>query len=290
MEIRPRKRFAQYWLRSPQVLERIVACAQLVPTDRVLEIGPGMGALTRPLLDQGCPVVAVEIDSELCRHLVQRLGERENFLLLQGDFLKLDLASLLVPFPRWQQPNKVVANIPYHITAPILEVLLGRVSRPRPDPFESVTLLVQQEVAERLRACPGSKAYGALSVKIQYLATVEVVLKVPAAAFHPVPQVDSAVITLHPRPLTPPAQDCRWLEQLIQTGFARRRKMLRNNLKGLVDPAELEAYFHSCRINSQCRAEELSLREWVDLSNALTPRGEIGAPLDGCRLGSPTDH
>ncbi|BAZ43352.1 dimethyladenosine transferase [Chondrocystis sp. NIES-4102] len=265
--IRPRKQFGQHWLRDERVLETIIGAAQLNSQDRVLEIGAGTGILTTRLLSEVSALVSVEIDRDLCKKLVRDLGDRSNFLLAQGDFLELDLVELLKDFPTFQSPNKVVANIPYNITAPILEKLLGRIATPATVNYESIVLLVQKEVGDRLVAVPGSKAFGALSIRVQYLASCELICDVPAKAFYPRPKVDSVVIKLRPRPLTQPADNPRQLETLIKLGFASRRKMLRNNLKSIVDLDHLTALLEKLDLNPQCRAEDLSLEEWILLSN-----------------------
>jgi 16S rRNA (adenine1518-N6/adenine1519-N6)-dimethyltransferase len=187
--------------------------------------------LTRQLLPLAAAVVAVEIDRDLCQQLVKSLGDRANFLLLQGDILSLDVPQQLEAFPAFQNPNKVVANIPYNITGPILELLLGTIATPNPTPFDSIVLLIQKEVAERLCAKAGSRTFGALSVRVQYLATCEWICHVPAKAFYPPPKVDSAVVRLKPRPIATPAVNPRKLDMLVKLGFATKRKMLRNNLK-----------------------------------------------------------
>ncbi|KGF72565.1 16S rRNA methyltransferase [Neosynechococcus sphagnicola sy1] len=270
MAPRPRKRFGQHWLRSDQVLNQIVQAADLSRGDRVLEIGPGTGLLTKRLLPLVAALVAVEIDRHLCDRLSKQFRGRDNFLLLAGDFLSLDLAAHLGDFPAFQHPNKVVANIPYNITGPILERLLGSIAQPVPQPFATIVLLVQKEVAERLTAPPGSRVYGALSVRVQYLANCEWICGVPACAFEPPPQVDSAVVRLCPRPLATPALDPRRLETLIQMGFASRRKMLRNNLKAVIEPTDLTRYLEELKVNPQARAEDLSLPHWIALSNLLS--------------------
>jgi 16S rRNA (adenine1518-N6/adenine1519-N6)-dimethyltransferase len=262
-----RKQFAQHWLRSDKALNQIVAAAALRESDRVLEIGPGTGILTRRLLPLVQSVVAVEIDRDLCNTLVQSFRSATNFLLLQGDILSLDLAAQLHSYPLWQHPNKVVANIPYNITGPILELLLGTIAAPHPNPFESIVLLVQKEVAERICAQPGSRTFGALSVRVQYLATCELISIVPATAFHPPPQVDSAVLRLHPHLHDPTAENARQLETLVKLGFAAKRKMLRNNLKSLMEGDRLLAIFESLHIDPQARAEDLSVTDWVRLSD-----------------------
>ncbi|MEO0834960.1 MAG: 16S rRNA (adenine(1518)-N(6)/adenine(1519)-N(6))-dimethyltransferase RsmA, partial [Cyanobacteria bacterium J06642_3] len=236
---RPRKQFGQHWLRDEAVLDQIVSAAKLTKSDRILEIGPGTGNLTSRLLAEAAALVAVEIDRDLCKKLVHKYGEQDNFLLAQSDFLKLDLASLLQDFPRFQNPNKVVANIPYNITGPIIAKLLGKIANPAPQQYESIVLLVQKEVGERLVAVPGSKAYGALSIRVQYLANCELICDVLAKSFYPPPKVDSVVIKLTPRELKNPANNPRQLSTLIKLGFASRRKMLRNNLKSLIHQYQL---------------------------------------------------
>ena len=266
---RPRKQFGQHWLQDEDVLNQIITAAELTQGDRVLEIGPGTGVLTSRLLSQVTSLVSVEIDRDLCQKLVYKFGDRENFLLAQGDFLELDLESLLRDFPEFQNPNKVVANIPYNITGPIIEKLLGKISTPAPQQYESIVLLVQKEVGKRLVAVPGSKAFGALSIRVQYLASCEIICNVPAKAFYPRPKVDSVVVRLDPGIIANPANNPRQLETLIKLGFASRRKMLRNNLKSIIDTQNLNQILEQLKLNPQCRAEDLSLEKWIILSNSL---------------------
>ncbi|WP_413199893.1 16S rRNA (adenine(1518)-N(6)/adenine(1519)-N(6))-dimethyltransferase RsmA [Nostoc piscinale] len=268
--VRPRKVFAQHWLKSDKVLNAIVQAADCSTNDRILEIGPGTGILTRRLLPLVEALVAVEIDRDLCKLLVKELGSKENFLLLQGDFLELDLAANLTAFPKFQNANKVVANIPYNITGPIIEKLLGTIANPNPKPFDSIVLLIQKEVAERLYAKAGSKTFGALSVRVQYLAECELICPVPASAFYPAPKVDSAVVRLRPRQLEIIAKDPRRLENLVKLGFGSKRKMLRNNLQSVIDRDRLTQLLEQLEINPQARAEEISTQQWVTLSNLLS--------------------
>ncbi|PSB09113.1 16S rRNA (adenine(1518)-N(6)/adenine(1519)-N(6))-dimethyltransferase [Pleurocapsa sp. CCALA 161] len=267
--IRPRKQFGQHWLRDEEILERIIMAAELTKSDRVLEIGPGTGSLTSRLLSMVSALVSVEIDRDLCKKLVHKYGEQDNFLLIQDDFLKSDLASFLQDFPKFQNPHKVVANIPYNITGPIIAKLLGKIATPAPQQYESIVLLVQKEVGDRLVAIPGSKAYGALSIRVQYLASCELICDVPAKSFYPRPKVDSVVIKLTPRILPDPAHNPRQLETLLKLGFASRRKMLHNNLQSLIKIAELTPILEKLNFNPQCRAEDLSLEEWILLSNNI---------------------
>ncbi|MEB3829277.1 16S rRNA (adenine(1518)-N(6)/adenine(1519)-N(6))-dimethyltransferase RsmA [Phormidium sp. CCY1219] len=267
----PRKRFAQHWLRSEKVLNQILSAGQISPRDRILEIGPGTGILTQQLLTFAQSVIAVEIDRDLCQKLRQKYEKTDNFLLLERDVLSLNIAAELAQADeKFQHPNKVVANIPYNITGPILEKLLGKIGQPAQNPYEAIVLLLQKEVGERLVADPGSKAFGALSVRVQYLAECEYICPVPAKAFYPPPKVESAVVRLRPRRVETPAEDPRQLESLVKVGFANKRKMLRNNLKAIVDRDRLSQFLEQLEINPQSRAEDLSVRDWVALSNLLT--------------------
>lgn len=265
----PRKRFAQHWLRDGIILDEIVAAAELSPADFVLEVGPGTGLLTQRLLQMAGTVVAVEIDWDLYAQLQKKLGDRENFILLSSDILSLDWQQLRQTYGWEQLPNKVVANIPYNITGPILEKLLGTISQPVTPAFDTLVLLLQKEVAERLQAAPGSKTFGALSVRGQYLAECEWVASVPARYFTPPPKVDSAVVRLHPRRLPVVAENPRLLETLVKLGFANKRKMLRNNLKSYLTRDRLTQFLQQLQVDPQCRAEDLSVGQWVALSNLV---------------------
>ncbi|MDJ0898849.1 MAG: 16S rRNA (adenine(1518)-N(6)/adenine(1519)-N(6))-dimethyltransferase RsmA [Xenococcus sp. MO_188.B8] len=264
---RTKKRFGQHWLQSDKVLDQIVIAAELTSSDRVLEIGPGTGILTRRLLGAAESVLAIEIDKYLCKKLTKKFKEYDNFLLLQGDFITLDIAQLVQPFPLFQNQNKIVANIPYNITGLILEKLLGTISQPNITNYESIVLLIQKEVGDRLTASPSTKEYGALSVRIQYLASCERICRVPAKAFYPPPKVDSVVVRLRPHTLSDPATNPRQLATLVKLGFSSRRKMLRNNLKSLIEVDDLNNLLEKLEINPQSRAEDLSLEDWIKLSN-----------------------
>jgi 16S rRNA (adenine1518-N6/adenine1519-N6)-dimethyltransferase len=267
--MKTKKQFGQHWLRNERVLDRIIQAANLTPLDRVLEIGPGTGILTRRLVSAASAVVAVEIDRDLCALLVKKMGNIDNFLLLENDFLNLDLEGTLTDFPNFQKTNKVVANIPYNITGPILEKLLGNILHPADRPFESIVLLVQREVADRLYAKPSTKAFGALSIRVQYLAHCELVCPVLARDFSPPPKVDSAVVRLTPRKLDIAATSPKLLDNLVRLGFGTRRKMLRNNLQSAIDREELIPLLEKLDLSSEVRAEDLSLDQWIQLSNLV---------------------
>ncbi len=290
---RTRKRFGQHWLRDEKILHSILEAGELNKRDRVLEVGPGTGLLTRWLVSLAGGVVAVEIDWDLCRQLKSEFEKEEKFLLIQGDFLDLDLDTKLEPHPFFQYPNKVVANIPYYITGPILEKLLGTLRRPNPRPYDSIVLLLQKDVADRLYARPGSRTFGALSVRAQFLADCELICPVPPKAFKPPPKVESAVVRLRPRPFPIPVRAPAVFDQLVKLGFAQKRKMLRNNLKGLIDRETLTDILVDLQINPEARAEAISIPSWVTLSNRVS---EVIQPLTDptspaqVKSQSPTTH
>jgi 16S rRNA (adenine1518-N6/adenine1519-N6)-dimethyltransferase len=259
--VKTRKQFGQHWLKSEKALDKIVWAAELSKEDSLLEIGPGTGILTAKLLPLAKNVLAVELDRDLCPLLVKKFGTAPNFLLMQGDFLDLNVSGLAPAafFPN----NKVVANIPYNI----LTKLLGTISNPNPTPYDSIVLLMQKEVALRICANAGNHNYGALSVRVQYLADCEFICDVPAKAFQPPPKVDSAVVRIKPRPIAIPAQDPVALEKLIKVSFATKRKMLRNNLKSIIPVEALNELLTELDLNPQARAEDFSVAEWVRLSD-----------------------
>ena len=273
---RARKRFGQHWLTDASVLAAIVAAAELLPEDRVLEVGPGRGALTERLLASPiAALAAVELDRDLVQGLRQRFGADPRFSLVQGDVLELDLAAGGAP-----AATKVVANIPYNITGPLLERLVGRLDRPVPQPYRCLVLLVQQEVGERIRALPGSSSYSALSVRMQLLARCRAVCPVPPRCFSPPPRVMSEVIRLDP---LPPEQRlepglARTLESLLRRCFASRRKMLRNSLAGLLPPQALQELAAAVGIDLQQRPQDLAPARWQALAAGLNQLASDPSP------------
>lgn len=259
--MRTLKRFGQHWLGDPAYLDRICAAAELDPDEVVLEIGPGTGNLTTRLLALS-PVIAVEIDRRLAGGLRDRFARNPRFRLIEGDILQ-------IPLP--EEPRVVVANIPYNITGPILARLLGRVSAPNRQ-FNRIVLLVQKELAERITAPPGSRTYGALSVRLQYLADCKLLFPIPARAFQPPPEVDSALIRIEPRPFELAAGNLERFESLVTRAFATRRKMLKNCLKGWVDETELSEALIELGHSKETRAEMLPVKHLVALANRLTPQ------------------
>lgn len=262
--LRPRKSLSQNFLTDAAALDAIVEAAELMPGDRVVEVGPGLGVLTRRLLAAGASVTAVELDPHLADWLRRELGSVPGFDLIEADALTLhprDLAG--------EGDYKVVANIPYHITSPLLHAFLGAEAPP-----ERIVILVQAEVAERVAAPPGKMSY--LSVFAQNVAIAEIVARVPAAAFEPAPEVDSAVLRLRrrPAPVVPGGAARERFVRVVQAGFRERRKQIHNGLGRQlpVDRDELAAAFVTCGIDTERRPQTLSVDEWACLTGALPAR------------------
>jgi 16S rRNA (adenine1518-N6/adenine1519-N6)-dimethyltransferase len=260
--LRARHALSQNFLADPDVLDAILAEADPRPGARVLEIGPGLGLLTGGLLDAGAAVTAVELDRGLAAFLRERFAETDALRLVEGDALDQDLVRLVEP------PYDVVANLPYHITSPILHALLAAPPRP-----ERLVLMVQREVAERIAAPPGKMSY--LSVFVQYHARVRIALRVPATAFEPKPTVESAVIVVEPFDaddrLDPESEEELW--RLVMAGFRERRKMIHNVLSRQlpVDAARVSAALASAGIDPDRRPQTLAVGEWLALLETLRP-------------------
>jgi 16S rRNA (adenine1518-N6/adenine1519-N6)-dimethyltransferase len=286
--LRARHSLSQNFLVDVDVLERILAEAAPTPGRAVLEIGPGLGILTGALLDAGAAVTAIELDAGLAARLRDRFagaiaGTADNpagsrspgvLRLIEGDALDAPLTRLC------PAPYDVVANLPYHITSPILHRLLGEPPRP-----ERLVLMVQREVAERIAAPPGKMSY--LSVFVQYHAAVRLVLRVPPSAFEPAPEVDSAVIVVRPFPpddrLDPAAEEELW--RLVQAAFRERRKMIHNVLTrqlGLSPDRVVEA-LAAAGIAPDRRPQTLAVGEWQRLLETL-------GPLEPDRRGRPPER
>jgi 16S rRNA (adenine1518-N6/adenine1519-N6)-dimethyltransferase len=264
------KRFGQNFLIHPAVHEGIVRCLNLQPTDHVVEIGPGLGFLTQHLLDGAAHVTAIELERGMVAHLTQHFAQHPKFTLVEGDFLAYPLADLTTP------TFKVVGNIPYNLTSAIVFKLVGEltdVNHPLRQRLEQVTLMVQKEVAERLCAQPGCKAYGPLSIATQFWFDPWIVFNVPAEAFEPIPRVESAVISLTPR--TQPSAnvtDLASFHRLVRGVFTQRRKALRNtlpNVMGISQPLALEA-LALAQLDPMLRPEMLTVADFGRLADVLT--------------------
>jgi 16S rRNA (adenine1518-N6/adenine1519-N6)-dimethyltransferase len=263
--LRARHALSQNFLADPEVLSAILDEADPRPGARILEIGPGLGLLTGGLLDAGAAVTAVELDSGLAAFLRERFApalETGQLALVEGDALDQDLVRL-VP-----EPYDVVANLPYHITSPILHALLGEAPRPR-----RLVLMVQREVAERIAAPAGKMSY--VSVFVQYHARVRIAFRVPPEAFEPEPAVESAVIVVEPYDaddrLGPDDEDQLW--RLVQAAFRERRKMIHNVLARQlpVDAGRVAAALEAAGIAPDRRPQTLAVGEWLVLREALGP-------------------
>jgi 16S rRNA (adenine1518-N6/adenine1519-N6)-dimethyltransferase len=261
-----RKSRSQNHLVDGQIIEDIVALADVVTGSHVLEIGPGLGVLTGALLAAGANVTAVEVDSRLAAHLRSRYEERiasGELRLVEADVLDTPLEEIATP------PYDVVANLPYHITSPVLHYLLG--DEPRPERF---VLMVQREVAERIASAPGDMSY--LSVFVQYHARVRVAQTVPASAFEPSPDVQSALLVgeTQPRRLDADAEEQLW--RLVQAGFRERRKMLHNVLPRQLPQVGRERFdtaLANVGIAPDRRPQTVSVEDWMALSAAVGPIG-----------------
>lgn len=264
------KRYGQNFLVDTSVLERIVAAAEITGEDCILEIGPGIGTMTQYLAERGREVVAVEIDRNLIPILQDTLAAYDNVSIIHDDILKVDI-NRLVEEKNGGRPIKIVANLPYYITTPIIMGLFERHV-----PMKSITVMVQKEVAERMQVGPGTKDYGALSLAVQYYARPEIIAHVPPNCFIPRPKVGSAVIRLV-RYENPPvrAADEKRMFSLIRASFQQRRKTLANGLAnapelGLSRERVTEA-LEEMGLPASVRGEALTLEQFARLSDRLFP-------------------
>ena len=265
---RPKKRLGQHFLKDRGIIHEIIARAGFNPSDHLLEIGAGLGALTIPLAGAVHQIIAVEKDPRLTDMLRKRLSHSgiHNVILLNEDVLRLDFLNL--PHPS-DKKMKVIGNLPYNISSPFLETLVKNrnlVSR--------AVLMFQMELAKRLVASPGSKTYGAMTVLIQYYAHLSPLLEVPKEAFYPRPKVDSMVLQLDfERPHSKRADDEAHFKKIVKGAFAHRRKTLLNSMKDAnFSPGsdELSAAFEKCDINPGTRAETLDIDDFLCLASVLT--------------------
>lgn len=258
MNHRPRKRFGQNFLHDQGVIRGIVAAIQLLPGQQLVEIGPGLGALTAPLLEALGEMDAVELDRDLVPHLQQLFVNRGELRIHNTDALKFDFCSLR---KTGEARLRVVGNLPYNISTPLIFHLLEQAPC-----IEDMHFMLQKEVVERLAAAPGNGDYGRLSVMVQYRCRVEQLFRVPPGAFNPPPKVDSAIVRLTPyRELPHPAQDETVFARVVAQAFNQRRKTLRNNLKKVLDAAAIEGL----GIDPGARPETLTLAQFVALADAV---------------------
>ena len=262
------KKFGQNFLIDERVLEKIISAAEVNKDDFVLEIGPGIGTMTQYLAENAREVMAVEIDKNLIPILSDTLSAYDNVSILNADILKVDIAKI-VEEKNGGKPVKVVANLPYYITTPIIMGLFESHV-----PIDSITIMVQKEVADRMQEGPGSKEYGALSLAVQYYAKPEIVVNVPPSCFMPQPKVGSAVIRLT-RHSEPPVtvKSEKLLFQVIRASFNQRRKTLANGLANYgafgLPKEELQACIEELGVPVNIRGEALSLGQFAQLSNII---------------------
>ncbi len=258
-----KKSLGQNFLKDEHIIEEIFSVAGIQKTDWVLEIGPGTGALTFRLVSRVEKLLAIELDHELVLRLESQLTDSKKAVIVEGNVLDINLTELLQTSGFFDQPYKIIANIPYYITAPIIRTLLSLSVKP-----QSLTLMVQNEVAERLAAKPGSMSL--LSLMAQYYASVEKKIFVSKQAFDPIPKVDSAVIYIVPRRPYHPEEDHK-VFRLARAGFAARRKTLANNLSNALHvPREaVEGKLTLLGLTPLVRAQELSVEEWQALAEIM---------------------
>lgn len=261
------KKFGQNFLVDSNILDKIIESAQITKQDCVLEIGPGIGTMTQRLAEEAGEVIAVEIDKNLIPVLHDTLSAYNNVTLINADILKLDLNQIVEE--QGGNAVKVVANLPYYITTPIIMALFEKKV-----PLKSVTIMVQKEVADRMQVGPGTKDYGALSLAVQYYARPEIVARVPASCFMPKPNVDSTVIKLTRYEKLPvKAENEAWLFAVIRASFNQRRKTLVNGLANAgnlgVSRKQVEEVLTEMGLAVTVRGETLTLEQFADLSSRL---------------------
>ncbi|HIX23791.1 MAG TPA: 16S rRNA (adenine(1518)-N(6)/adenine(1519)-N(6))-dimethyltransferase RsmA [Candidatus Lachnoclostridium avicola] len=267
------KRFGQNFLVDTHVLEKIIQAAGLTKEDLVLEIGPGIGTMTQYLAENAGRVVAVEIDSNLIPILKETLKDYDNVTVINEDILKVDVAALAEQY-NGGRPIKVVANLPYYITTPIIMGLFESQV-----PIDNITVMVQKEVAERMQAGPGTKNYGALSLAVQYYAEPYIVANVPPNCFIPRPSVGSAVIRLTRHGKKPvEVKDEKLMFALIRASFNQRRKTLQNSLNNSSELSfskeEIGEAIEKMGLSPSVRGEALTLEQFAKLADALGERGQ----------------
>lgn len=254
---RPRKRFGQHFLVDAQIIERLVRAIAPRPGERLLEIGPGEGVLTRPLLASGAQVIAVELDRDLAATLADRLGQPSGLEVIQEDILKADIALLA-----GGQALRVVGNLPYNISTAILFHLFDHLPM-----ISDMHFMLQKEVVDRLVAGPGGRDYGRLSVMAGFFCRIDWLFDVPAEAFRPPPKVVSAIVRLRPKSLsTEDLQLLPRLDAVVRQAFGQRRKTLRNSLRPLLGEAEIVA----AEVDPGMRPEQLSLDAFLRLAWATS--------------------
>ena len=259
-----KKRFGQHWLVNKKILEKIKEVAELNENDFILEIGPGKGALTSKLLDSGIRKLhAIELDMDLIEFLNDRFKNNKKFSLQQGDILttNLDLINNKI--------TKVVANIPYNITGPILDIFVGRLGLIREYHYKKIIFLMQKDVVDRILSKEGSNSAGALSVRMQLLSKIKKICDVEPSSFNPPPKVFSSLVVFEPlkTELRLDITSEKYIDKLLRISFNSRRKMLRNTLKSILSNKEINKLSESSKICFNLRPQDLSINQWINLAD-----------------------
>ena len=270
-DFRHSKSLGQNFLSDKNIIDAIIEGSEIGAEDLVIEIGPGMGVLTAAAAECASRVVAVEIDRHLIPILTETLENYDNVEIINADVMKTDLSEVVEKY-RTSGKVRIIGNLPYYITTPIVMKLLEeRV------PADSITIMMQKEVADRIKASPGSKTYGALSVAVGFYCTVRHIANAPKEVFVPRPKVDSTVIRLDVRQERPvELVDEKLFFETIKKGFGQRRKTLLNSLTGIrgMPKESIAAVLADCGIDFRRRAETLSISEFADLANEIAQRAE----------------
>ena len=277
--LRPSKSLGQNFIKDRHVLERIVEGAEIGPDDMVLEIGPGLGVLTAQLADAAACVTAVEIDGRLIPVLEETLADRDNVRIINGDILKTDIGQIIEESRAenlFSGKVHIVGNLPYYITTPIIMKLLED-----DVPADSITVMMQKEVADRIRSAPGSRTYGAISAAVQYYCRVSKITDVPKEAFIPRPKVESTVLRLEPlKEDRIKAKDDKMYLRCVKAGFAQRRKTLLNSLAsaGGMDKETVKKVLEAAEVDPGRRAETLTVEEFARIADRLTDEQDQRVP------------
>ena len=269
----PKKRFGQHWLINKKILEKIKEVADLNENDFILEIGPGRGALTSKLLDSEIKKLhAIELDKDLINLLNNKFNDNDKFSLQQGDILSLNLDSIN------NKITKVVANIPYNITGPILDIFVGRLGVIRDYNYTKIIFLMQKDVVDRILSKEGSSDAGALSIKMQLLSKIKKICDVAPSSFSPPPKVFSSLVVFEPlkNNLRLDISVEKYIDKLLRISFNSRRKMLRNTLNSILSNEEINQLSESSKVCFNLRPQDISINQWIKLAeNCIKIKSKI---------------
>ena len=260
--LRANKKLGQNFLINEEIINQIIEKADVNKNDTIIEIGPGLGSLTAKLLENANKVIAIELDSNMSNILKERFCLYDNFELIENDVLKVNLNEIIEKY----ESVKVVANLPYYITTPIIMKLLEERLK-----LKSITVMVQKEVGERFCAVPNSKEYRAITISINYYTKPEIIIDVPKENFEPMPEVDSCVIKLDVRNVPPvELKNEKDFFNLIKAGFSQRRKTINNSLASMgISKEKIKNVLEKLGIDSKLRAENLTMEQFADISNNM---------------------